>query len=131
MPCVVEEWKKEMPLNNYLKALAAQKRICPECKRNALKMRAWDNGERDHATEYCDCGYVAIVNTPLQYRIGIDPEYVPTEQERLIRELQKRLDRKKKFKEQAIQPEKTKQLSPQRGKEGTGRIIEVQFKPKH
>ncbi len=120
-----------MPLNNYLKALAAQKRICPECKRNALKMEEWDNGERDHATEYCDCGYFAIVDTPPQYCIGIDPEYVPSEEEIEIRELQNMLDQQKKFKAQTAQPEKAKQRPPQRGDRGTGKIIEVQFKPKH
>ena len=120
-----------MPLNNYLKALAAQKRICPRCKCNALRLEEWDNGERDHATEYCDCGYFAIVGPPSQYCIGIDPEYVPTEQHIEVQKLQNILDRKKKFKAQKAQSEKTKQRSPQRGDRGTGRIIEVQFKPKH
>lgn len=67
-----------MPLNNYLKSLAEQKRICPRCHENELEILPIGQGVRDWGVEVCyKCGYSHYVYAPKNACIGNDPAYDP------------------------------------------------------
>ncbi|WP_251178093.1 hypothetical protein [Adlercreutzia agrestimuris] len=81
-----------MPLNNYLKNLAEQKRICPRCHENELEILPIGQGVRDWGVEVCyECGYSNYVYAPKNACIGNDPTYNPyvidKEDEKLTRVL--------------------------------------------
>lgn len=68
-----------MPLNNYLKSLAKQKRICPRCHQGMLEIIPLGRGERDYAEEICRlCGYGEYVFSPKSTWGGKDPDYDPS-----------------------------------------------------
>ena len=58
-----------MRLSPYFRALAREKRICPECLRRYLEVRP--AGESPNvAVDWCECGYRQVVAAPRSMRVG-------------------------------------------------------------
>lgn len=70
-------------LNNYLRSLARQRRICPKCRSRALRLEETLNP--NVGKWVCDCGYFMAQTTPEAVKVPVDDDPPEPRGARIIR----------------------------------------------
>lgn len=88
-PDATREWA-----NPYFRALAREKRICPECLERYLRLEPAGGSSRDVAVDECDCGYSQVRVSPPSCCVGRDPDAPVDRLQRMADELNARRERR-------------------------------------